>query len=193
MNFRDEIISILSTVKKEGIENIIKFLNESTFFSDPASTLTHNNYEGGLAEHSFNVYKNLNQFCENDLLDYEKYKDSVKIIGLLHDVSLVDTFQKSYKNMPLKDSNGKNKLNEQGKLTFIEKEMYDYNYNNILPYPQGQLSTIIIKKYIKLTILEDLAIQYNQNFINDNFLLNRAQKMSKIILYTFFAEMESKC
>ena len=76
MNFQDEIINLLTTIKKEGIENLIKFLKGSTFFTDPASVLSHENYEGGLAKHSFIVYENLDRFCK-DLPDYENVKTTL--------------------------------------------------------------------------------------------------------------------
>ncbi len=188
---KTKIISILSTVKKDGIDNFLKYLENSSFFTDPASSQGHNSYEGGLADHSFLMYNTLVKFSK-DLPDYEKYSDSLKIIGLLHDISLMGTFQKNFKNVPLKDTNGKNKKDDRGKIVFVEKELYENYYQNTYPYPMGQLSTIILKKYLKLTLLEDLAIFWNQNFINDFNLINRAQKTSKIILYTYFADIEAR-
>ena len=59
MNAKEEILGLLRTVKRDGIENIIKYLENSDFFTAPASTRFHNSCEGGLAAHSLNVYHNL--------------------------------------------------------------------------------------------------------------------------------------
>ena len=194
MSSKETIISLLSSIKREGIDNLIKYLGDSTFFIDPASCQDHNSYEGGLADHSLAVYQNLNKLrpIYKELTDIE---DSLKIVGLLHDICLTGTFQKVNRNIPLKGSDGKNKKSENGKLIFVEKESYDYLPEAHLPYPQGQLSTLLIKKYIKLTKLEDLAIQWHRGVyeIPQNLwgLLRRAQKIHKLIILVEMADLEA--
>lgn len=192
MNFKEEIIKELSSISRDGINNLIKFLEESTFFSDPASVNNHNNYEGGLAEHSFNVFKNLNKY-KNIYPELNDLEDSIKIIGLLHDISYVGCFQKSTKNLPLKGSDGKNKRGENGKIIFIEKESFDFYPENQLPYPHGHLSTILIKQYIKLTKLEDLSIVWQKGYDckNENQLVDLAFKKNKLVMLTYFAKKEA--
>ena len=45
-------------IKREGADKLLDFLlsSSSDFFTAPASTRFHGNYEGGLLEHSLNVY-----------------------------------------------------------------------------------------------------------------------------------------
>ena len=38
-------------IKRDGIEELLKWLENSDFFTAPASTRFHGNYEGGLCEH----------------------------------------------------------------------------------------------------------------------------------------------
>lgn len=194
MNFKEEIIKELSSIQRDGVNNLIDYLEKSTFFSDPASVNKHNNYEGGLAEHSYNVFKNLEKYKViypelNDL------SDSIKLVGLLHDISYVGCFQKSTKNLPLKGSDGKNKRGENGKIIFVEKESFDFYPENQLPYPHGHLSTIILKQFIKLTKLEDLAIvwqnAYQNNVDSQNNLVDLAFKKHKLVMLTFFAKKEA--
>jgi hypothetical protein len=191
---KEEIIKELSSIKRDGVENLISYLEESTFFQDPASTNKHNNYEGGLAEHSYNVFKILEKY-QKIYPEISDLSESIKIIGLLHDVSYIGCFQKSNKNVPLKGSDGKNKKNENGKIIFVEKENYDFYPENQLPYPQGHLSTIILKQYIKLTKLEDLAIIWQNGFLNvpesQYALVDRAFKKHKLVMLTFFAKKEA--
>ena len=54
---KNEIVSLLKEVKREGIENLIDFLDRTDFYTAPSSTRFHGSYEGGLLEHSLNVYK----------------------------------------------------------------------------------------------------------------------------------------
>ena len=54
---KEQFLSLLRTVKREGIENLIEFIEKTDFFKAPASTRFHGNYEGGLVEHSLKVYE----------------------------------------------------------------------------------------------------------------------------------------
>lgn len=47
---------LLLSVKREGIENLLSFIRKSDFYTAPASTKFHSCHEGGLLEHSLNVY-----------------------------------------------------------------------------------------------------------------------------------------
>jgi len=194
---KKEIVSLLSNIERDGINNLIKFLKESTFFEDPASCQDHNPYRGGLADHSLNTYKLLNSLIRKHATVSEDkvFTDSIKIIGLLHDINKIGTFQKVMKNVPLKGPDGKNRKKENGRLIFIEKESYEPLPKNNLPYLPGHLSTIMLKEYIKLTKLEDLSIYWadalSQDYV-DKHLLFRAQKINRVILFTQFAKKEAK-
>ena len=45
---KEEFLEILRKVKREGIEDLINFLEKSDFFKAPASTRFHGSHEGGL-------------------------------------------------------------------------------------------------------------------------------------------------
>ena len=44
-------------IKREGLEELIAWLEKSDFFTAPASSKFHGDYTGGLCEHSLNVYE----------------------------------------------------------------------------------------------------------------------------------------
>lgn len=45
---KENFISIVrANIKRDGIENLIDWLNKSDFFTAPSSTRFHGNYEGG--------------------------------------------------------------------------------------------------------------------------------------------------
>ena len=52
---KQRFLELLRETKREGIEDLIKFLENSDFFTAPASTKFHGDYEGGLWEHSLKV------------------------------------------------------------------------------------------------------------------------------------------
>ena len=78
-------------VTREGGAAFLEYLTEKTdFFTAPASTRFHGSYEGGLLEHSLNVYECLCDFVKRPRFK-EKYgftfsEESLAIVALLHDV-----------------------------------------------------------------------------------------------------------
>ena len=54
---KEEFLSLLRSTNREGIEDLISFLENSDFFTAPASTRFHGNVESGLLAHSLLVYK----------------------------------------------------------------------------------------------------------------------------------------
>jgi len=194
MNVKESVISLLNSIDRSGKDKIIEYLEGSTFFTDPASCTEHNPYEGGLAEHSLNVYQILERNCSLHP-DLVSLKDSIKVMGLLHDVCQIGTFQKVSKNSTVRGKNGKNKLKENGKLLFVEKEGYDPLPEAQLPYPRGTLSTNIIKQRLHLSKLEDLAIQWHTGVYDQPqhlwSILKRAQKTHKLVFMLFAAKREA--
>ena len=62
---KDEFIKLLKETNREGMDKLIKFLEESDFFEAPASTRYHGNWKGGLLEHSMKVYEMLKAKTED--------------------------------------------------------------------------------------------------------------------------------
>ena len=85
---RKTIIDLLRSVERDGIDELIGKMDEIGYFTSPASTQYHLAYEGGLAEHSLNVYSVLSSFAES--VGYENYgitHDNIVIVSLLHDIT----------------------------------------------------------------------------------------------------------
>lgn len=79
---RTEIIELLLSTKREGVNRLIAFLFDSGYFYQYGSK-KHHTYNGGLAEHSLEVMKYAlthNKTCD---------KSSVIIVSLLHDICKV--------------------------------------------------------------------------------------------------------
>ena len=55
---KDEFLQIYNeNIKREGADKLLEYILNSDYFTAPASSRFHSNFEGGLAKHSINVYK----------------------------------------------------------------------------------------------------------------------------------------
>ena len=65
---KKEILDIFAQyVHRDGIEKLLDYLvNKSDFFIAPASTRFHGSYDGGLAQHSLNVYHCFKAYLERE-------------------------------------------------------------------------------------------------------------------------------
>jgi len=92
MNVKSRILKLLSIVERDGIHRLAKHLEETDFFTTPASTKFHGVYIGGLAHHSYNVFKNFWRKCLELKLKLEV--DSIIVVGILHDLCKIDLYVK---------------------------------------------------------------------------------------------------
>ena len=77
-NAKDEILALLQDVNRPGIDNVIRYLQDSTYFT--ARCHSHHQFRGGLAIHSLGVYKEFKK------LNTGIPEDSIRIVSLLHDI-----------------------------------------------------------------------------------------------------------
>ena len=85
---KEEIEELLLGTKREGIEDLVAYLDEIGFYTAPASTRFHGAETGALATHSINVMD-----CARSLAIawlgkkwYAAHQDSITICSLLHDL-----------------------------------------------------------------------------------------------------------
>ena len=93
---KEEFIELLRSTKREGIENLLNFLEKSDFYTAPASTRFHGNYEGGLLEHSMKVYEIFKEKIKASGLSTPE--DTVIIAPLLHDICKTNYYKVDYRN-----------------------------------------------------------------------------------------------
>lgn len=136
-----EITGLLRSVKREGIDDLIRFLEKSDFFNAPASTRFHGNYEGGLASHSYEVYKEFKRDVEHYQLDVKE--ESIVLTGICHDFCKIGL----YKPNPLKN----------GKVS----ESKPYKVEDDFPFGHGEKSVAIVSRYVQLTEQEAMVIRWH--------------------------------
>lgn len=147
---KEEIINILKSINREGMDKVIEFLEKSDFFTAPASTRFHGAYEGGLAEHSYKVYEILKYKVENSVIELNIPAESIAIAGLLHDLCKANYYKTDYRN-------AKNKLGEWEKVPY-------YTVDDTIPYGHGEKSVMMLTEYMKLTNEEKYSIRWHMGF-----------------------------
>ena len=95
---KEQFLELLRTVNREGIDELINFLEKSDFFTAPASTRFHGNHEGGLVEHSLKVYEILKHKVQNNIKGITIADESIIIIALLHDICKTNFYKIDYRN-----------------------------------------------------------------------------------------------
>ena len=93
---KEQFIELLKSTNREGIENLLAFLEKTDFYAAPASTKYHGAYKGGLLEHSMKVYEILKEKIKNEKLDVKE--DTIIISALLHDICKLNFYKVDYRN-----------------------------------------------------------------------------------------------
>ena len=157
MNAKQEFIDIYQKyIKREGADKLLAHLmsSSSDFFTAPASTRFHGAYEGGLVEHSLNVYECLRDYMERDrvkeLYGLEATDETIAIVALLHDLCKMNFYKQGFRNV--KDDNG------------VWQKVPTYEIDDRLPYGHGEKSVYIISGFMRLTREEAFAIRYHMGF-----------------------------
>ena len=188
MNNRERFIEIYrNNIKREGADKLLEYLcsSSSDFFTAPASTRYHGAYEGGLLEHSLNVYDCLCDYLSRKRVK-EKYgmdysPESVAIVALLHDLCKVNFYVETTRN-----------VKENG----VWKTVPYYSIDDQLPYGHGEKSVYIVSGYMRLTRDEAFAIRYHMGFagaesVNAINNIGRAFEMFPLAFALSVADMEA--
>ena len=177
---KEEFIELLKSTKREGVDEIINFLEKTDFFKAPASTRFHGNYEGGLLEHSMKVYEILKHKVKNSVIDINVGDDTLIIVALLHDICKANYYKVDFRNAK----------NERGEW---EKVPY-YTVDDTIPYGHGEKSVMMITEYMKLTSEEKYCIRWHMGFTEPKELYNtlgQAYKKYPLALLVHEADLET--
>ena len=159
---RQEFIDLIKqNVHREGVDKFLEWLDTTDFFTAPASTKFHSNYEGGLCQHSINVFNRLVKLLKSEYgEDWTNHCsiESATLMGLLHDICKVNTFVKETRNVKEYHDFG-TKQDSKGKFDWTEKEVY--SVEDSLPYGHGEKSVYILTGFFKLTRMEAMAINWH--------------------------------
>ena len=93
MSDRERFVEIFrKNIKREGADKLLAFLcsEGSDFFTAPASTRYHGNYEGGLLRHSLNVYE-----CLRDIMNRPRMKEVYGVEYSDESIAIASLLQRS--------------------------------------------------------------------------------------------------
>lgn len=151
---KKEFIETLLATQRPGIEQVIEKIEKWGFFKAPASTIFHLCEEGGLVQHSLNVYHMATKLksvvvFEKPELESRLPDDQIAIAALLHDICKSDVYKPAIKRKKL--PNG----------TWIDAAGYDVDYSGF-PMGHGEKSVIMLLRFgFNLTPDEMLAIRWH--------------------------------
>ncbi len=150
MNGQEEFLRIFDThITRDGAKELRKFLLKSDFFRAPASIRYHNAFEGGLCEHSINVYNRLLQSVKAEYGEgWESVcpHETVAVCGLLHDLCKIGYYKQDFRN-----------VKENGE--WIRKPCFTRDEE--MPFGHGEKSVYIANSFIRLTREEAMAINWH--------------------------------
>lgn len=156
MTNKERFIEIYkSKIHREGSDKLLEFLmsRNSDFFEAPASARFHGSYEGGLLEHSLNVYDCLQDYLSRERVQqtyqFSYSEESITIVALLHDLCKINCYKKGTRN-----------VKENGQWIQVPT----YEYHDTLPYGHGEKSVYMISGYMRLKREEAFAIRYHMGF-----------------------------
>lgn len=163
----ERIDTFLKLAQTEGIDIKPDFLNwlmEEGFFTAPASTKFHGNYEGGLFDHSLAMTKELISLT-NALNIKWKRKESPFIVGMFHDICKIDLYSVDV--------------------------MGEYIHNDTVLKGHGDKSVMLLSQFMQLTKEEILCIRFHMGAYQteDWNAYGKAIKEFETVLWSHTADM----
>ncbi len=173
MTSKEKFIKIYTeNIKREGADKLLEYLCSSDFFTAPASARFHCCYEGGLCEHSINVYECLKSYLERErvqqLYGLDFSDETIAIVALLHDLCKINVYKPGFRNV--KDDSG------------VWHKVPSYDYEDKLPYGHGEKSVYIASGFMRLSRDEAFAIRYHMGFSGTEDARNVGEALSRFPL-----------
>ena len=156
-DYKGLITNLLLSTEVVGIDGLLKHMEEIGYFTAPCSGGNHLAKEGGLAEHSWNVFKTMLSIRDalDTIDDLFIQNRSIVLTALLHDLG---------------------KCGDHGKANYVpnilksgeqsEKKPYETN-KDLLYIPHEVRSIKIASEYISLTEDEEWAILMHNGLYGD--------------------------
>ena len=144
---KSKIMGRIMGTQREGVDKLARFLlYESDYFTAPASSRYHSNYDGGLAKHSDNLVEMLlqsNKRCRLGMTEATIY-----LAGYLHDLCKVNMYRKTMRKRP-------------NPATGVWEAYGIYEIDDRFPLGHGEKSLVLALRYIQLTDEECLMIRWH--------------------------------
>ena len=168
-------------INREGASELLEWLLNSDFFTAPASTRYHGSHDGGLLEHSLNVYDCLDAAIEQRELREQYSDETVALVALLHDVCKVNFYKKGTRN-----------VKENGQ--WVQKDVFEIEEK--FPCGHGEKSVIILQNFVKLSNEEILSVRahmggWDTSVKGGDFFISKIFERSPLAVLLHMADMEA--
>lgn len=174
-------------IKRDGLDKLLEWLDTTDFYVAPASTRFHLMCEGGLCEHSINVFNRLcDEYKNEGIFDYktqnatQELMESLAIVALFHDVCKTNFYKLSEKNV-------KNEYGEWTKVPYYIVE------NEGVLVGHGYKSARIVNRYLDITDEEYMAIVHHMGYSAEDNIANISEifRKSKLTLLLHIADTKA--
>lgn len=184
-------------IQREGLDNLLAYLEKSDFFEAPSSTRFHLNEKGGLCKHSLNVFNMASSIYNNCIAEAIKSGNSpfkeeltmenIAIACLFHDLCKIGIYHQVEKFR--KDAQGRWE-------TYLAWELTED-----FPIGHAEKSLYIVRSFMRLEKCEALAIRWHMGMydVGENNSTNRrsfyeANEVSALVSLVSSADfLASKC
>ena len=158
-------------------ESGIDRLEESGFFTAPASATHHGNYEGGLFDHSLNVAEALADLTFRNRLEWQNPR-SPWLVGMFHDLCKIDCYKHEI-------------IGWANDTPIYGEKTYEFNEDTLYK-GHGDKSVILLSSFLTLTPEEAACIRYHMGAFTDKEewkYYTRAIREYPNVLWTHHADM----
>jgi hypothetical protein len=167
---KQEFLEIFyDNIERDGSEELLNYLEKTDFFTAPASSRFHSNFEGGLCFHSTCAYKRFLSLVQSEFGDNWQETisaESVAIIALLHDICKTNYYTTEMRNV---------KVDGQ----WVQRPYY--KVEDSLPYGHGEKSVYMLSGFMKLSREEAMAINWHMGAFDDR-AKNNAMILKNVFL-----------
>ena len=192
-------------IQRDGLEQFIKWLDTTDFKTAPASTRYHLSEEGGLCQHSLNVFIRLIKVLSNEypqkLVGNNEdgteiwaetcpySKETIALVALLHDIGKANFYKVQTKNVKNEETG------EWEKVPFFSVR----DERDRLIYGKHEDNGIyMLRQFFALTYEEELAIKYHMGDTNSDepfasTMTYGAYKISPLALFLHLSDMMAIC
>ncbi len=176
---KDRFIEAYTTaISRQGSKELLDWMLKTDFFTAPASSKFHSAYEGGLCDHSLNVYNVM----------IERYNDgkpdeSFAIVALLHDLCKAQFYKLGSRNV-------------KNETTGAWEKVPFYTIDDKFPFGHGEKSVFLIERFMRLKVEEAIAIRWHMGGFDDaarggSFAINGAFERYPLAVKLHISDIEA--
>ena len=175
MSYQDEFRALYKKyITREGADKLLDWLETTDFMKAPASTRFHEAYEGGLAEHSVQVWHQLVRLLKA-FPEVKVSGETASIVSLLHDICKVNCYKVEMRNK---------------KINGVWEQVPFYTFKEDFCFGgHGSKSVYVIQSFMQLSDEEAVAINCHMGVENGNYAVNDAYRMYPLAFLVHTADM----